>query len=103
MNLSAAESKIVDAAVAQGYQTVVCGHTHVPKEKETTVNGKTVRYLNCGDWVEHFSAAEYSEGRWSLCYFNEIAEELQPDELEIPADIQLYSMFIRKSSFANLK
>lgn len=102
LNLSATESKILNAALAQGYQTVVCGHTHVPKEKEVTVSEKTVRYLNCGDWVENFTAAEYNYGEWRLFFQNDLEEEPQPDELEIPEESQLFQIISKEFACLNL-
>ena len=102
LNLSATESKILNAAITQDYQTVICGHTHVPKEKALTVNDKTICYLNCGDWVEHFTAAEYNDGNWRLYYHQEQAEELQSDELEIPEESQLYQIISKEFACLNL-
>jgi UDP-2,3-diacylglucosamine pyrophosphatase LpxH len=103
LNLSVTESKILNAAFVQGYQTVICGHTHVPKEKEVTLNGKTIRYMNCGDWVEHFTAAEYCDGNWRLFYFNEQEEELQSDETEIPEWNPFDQSLIRKFAFETMR
>jgi len=102
LNLSGAESKILNATITQDYQTVICGHTQVPKDKALTVNDKTVRYLNCGDWVEHFTAAEYNDGNWQLHYHHEQAEELQPDELEIPEENQLFQIISKEFACLNL-
>lgn len=99
---SVTESKIVNAAVAQSCQTVICGHTHVPKELEIEVNGKTVHYLNCGDWVEHFSAAEYNRGEWHLHYLDDYQEELQPDEPEIPEENLLFQIISKEFACLNL-
>jgi UDP-2,3-diacylglucosamine pyrophosphatase LpxH len=101
LNLSATESKILNAAMAQGYQTVICGHTHVPKEKEVMVNNKAVYYINCGDWVENFTAAEYNDGQWRLFFQNNLKEELQPDELEIPEKSQLYQIISKEFACLN--
>jgi UDP-2,3-diacylglucosamine pyrophosphatase LpxH len=101
LNLTATESKILNAAIRQDYQTIICGHTHVPKEKALTVNDKTIRYLNCGDWVEHFTAAEYNDGSWQLYYHHEHNEELQADEQEIPEGNQLYQLVAREFACLN--
>ncbi|WP_073002295.1 UDP-2,3-diacylglucosamine diphosphatase [Mariniphaga anaerophila] len=103
-NLSATEAKILKASAIQGYDTVICGHTHVPKDKEAEIEGKPIRYINCGDWVEHFTAAEYADGRWSLFSQSEEEkdEEQQSDELEIPEGRQLYQKIVREFAFANL-
>jgi UDP-2,3-diacylglucosamine pyrophosphatase LpxH len=102
LNLSGTESKILNASVTQDYQTVICGHTHVPKDKALTVNDKTVRYLNCGDWVENFTSAEYNDGQWRLFFQTDLKEELQPDEAEIPDGRQLYQLITKEFACLNL-
>ena len=102
LNLSPTESKIFDAALAQGYQNTICGHTHVPKEKEVTVNGETVRFLNCGDWVENFTAAEYYDKEWHLFFQNDLEEEHQTDESEIPDSLQLHQLLTQEFACLNL-
>ncbi len=100
-NLSGFEKSIGKAAVALGYQTVICGHTHVPKEKLITVNEHQINYLNCGDWVEHFTAAEYSNGSWQL-YFQEEPDDDQSDEPDIPERKQLYQSLLKELVYPNL-
>jgi len=58
--------------------------------------------MNCGDCVENFTAAEYNDGNWRLCYHNEYAEELQLNELEIPEVRQLYQIIAKEFSCLNL-
>lgn len=43
------ESQLGKSAVSQGYDEVICGHTHFPKVKNIEVSGKQVCYMNCGD------------------------------------------------------
>jgi len=52
--------------------------------------------------VENFTAAEYHNGKWFLYYHHEQAEELQPDELEIPKESQLYQVISKKFACLNL-
>ena len=101
------ENAIGKAAVSQGYQSVICGHTHIPKEKLLDINNTKIQYLNCGDWVEHFTAAEYYNGKWHLHYHNEIEddmqkEEVQSDELEIPAEKQIFKTLVKELTFSNI-
>ena len=100
-NLSGFEKSIGVAAIAQGYQTVICGHTHIPKEKLIPINEKEVHYLNCGDWVEHFTAAEYSNGNWQL-YFHEESDDEPQDEPDIPEKRQLYQSLVKELVHPNL-
>ena len=102
LNLSANESKILNAAIQQGYQNVICGHTHVPKEKQIKIDGTNFRYLNCGDWVEHFTATEYNQGQWRLFFQSDLEEEPQSDEAEIHEGRQLYQLLTKEFACLNL-
>jgi UDP-2,3-diacylglucosamine pyrophosphatase LpxH len=91
---SSFEKAVCIAAQKRGCQTVICGHTHVPKDKTITTDSGSIRYLNCGDWVEHFTAAEYNHGEWGLYQHSETDEDLSVDEHEILNDKEvLQSMF----------
>ena len=102
LNLSKFESLIGNAAISQGYKNVICGHTHFPKEKQITINEKTIRYLNCGDWVEHFTAVEYYNGDWHLNSFEEINDDSLVEDPEIPEQKQLYISLVNELSFSNI-
>ena len=43
----------------KGYDVVLMGHTHVPDDFTTQIEGRACRYLNTGDWVKHFSYVEF--------------------------------------------
>ncbi|HSM46382.1 MAG TPA: UDP-2,3-diacylglucosamine diphosphatase [Draconibacterium sp.] len=101
INPSSFESAIGNSAFQQGYQTVICGHTHIPKEKQLTISGQKIQYLNCGDWVEHFTAAEYCNSNWSLFYYNEPDDEFA-DDLEVPEERKLYQSLVKELVFANV-
>lgn len=60
------EDTAAEVAIHEGFHTVVCGHIHQPQMR-TITNGKgSVRYMNSGDWIEHMSALEYTDGEWTL-------------------------------------
>lgn len=101
ISLSSFESAIGNAAFQQGYQTVICGHTHVPKEKQLTISGQKIQYLNCGDWIEHFTAAEYCDSNWILYYYNDLDDEFA-DDLDVPEERQLYQSLVKELVFANV-
>lgn len=101
INLSTFETSIVNAALKQGYSTVICGHTHIPKEKQLSISGQQITYLNCGDWVENFTAAEYYDGKWCLYYHNDPDDELT-DDLDVPEERQLYQSLVKELVFANI-
>ncbi|HPS05317.1 MAG TPA: UDP-2,3-diacylglucosamine diphosphatase [Tenuifilaceae bacterium] len=96
------EKSMLKSCAEQGYQTVICGHTHFPKDRELLINNKRVHYLNCGDWVEHFTAAEYYNGSWHLYVQADSEDELLYDEPEIPAGRQLYQKVKLELAFSNL-
>ncbi|WP_090840703.1 UDP-2,3-diacylglucosamine diphosphatase [Olleya namhaensis] len=65
------EKTATDLAIENGYDYVICGHIHQPKnEIVETKKGKT-NYLNSGDWVENFTALEYQFNRWKLYRYSE--------------------------------
>ncbi|MDP3916017.1 MAG: UDP-2,3-diacylglucosamine diphosphatase [Bacteroidota bacterium] len=103
--LSNFELAIANAALSKEIDLVICGHTHIPVDKTITTEKGTVRYINCGDWVEHFSAAECINGNWTLNYFNSDQEdeesELPGDELYIPDKNQMYRSILEELKIAS--
>ncbi|MBW8330984.1 MAG: UDP-2,3-diacylglucosamine diphosphatase [Prolixibacteraceae bacterium] len=99
------ELAIANAALSKEIDLVICGHTHIPVDKTITTEKGTVRYINCGDWVEHFSAAECINGNWTLNYFNSDQEDEEPelpgDELYIPDKNQMYRSILEELKIAS--
>ncbi|PPK88176.1 UDP-2,3-diacylglucosamine pyrophosphatase LpxH [Neolewinella xylanilytica] len=61
------ETTAARIAMSNGYEYVVCGHIHQPQHRVITdERGRSVTYLNSGDWIENLTALEYDRGRWSL-------------------------------------
>jgi UDP-2,3-diacylglucosamine pyrophosphatase LpxH len=98
------EKAIGRAALSKNIDLVICGHTHIPVDKTISSENGQVRYINCGDWVEHFSAAECLDGNWSLNYFKSDDEdediESPTDELYIPDKKQLYRSILEEMKVA---
>ena len=98
------EKAIANAAVCKNVDLVICGHTHIPVDKIIRTDKGNIRYINCGDWVEHFSAAEYADGNWNLNYFapghEEEESETPGDELFIPDKKQLYRAILEEMKVA---
>jgi len=100
------ELAIANAAISKDINLVICGHTHIPVDKTVITDKGTIRYLNCGDWVEHFSAAECVDGNWTLNYFKpdqeeESDQESPNDELYIPDKKQLYKSILEEMKVAS--
>jgi UDP-2,3-diacylglucosamine pyrophosphatase LpxH len=99
------EKAIANAALSKDIDLVICGHTHVPVDKIISSDKGTVRYINCGDWVENLTAAEYSDGEWNLNYFSSIPEEDEDespaDELYIPDKKQMYRSILEEMKVAS--
>ena len=97
------EQSIGEMAAMKKYDMVICGHTHIPVDKNITVKDHSVRYINCGDWVEHFSAAEYCDGNWELVFFQDVPEEESvADELFIPDEKQVYQSILEEFAISQL-
>ena len=66
------EDTAIQLAAEKGYDYVVCGHIHRPQMRDVIAeNGRTVTYLNSGDWVEHLTALEFVHGKWSIYQYDE--------------------------------
>jgi UDP-2,3-diacylglucosamine pyrophosphatase LpxH len=87
------ETVAAEIALRNGYEYVICGHIHQPQIRKVDGKaGKKVMYLNSGDWVENYSALEYSKGSWSIYRYYEdpemkvdqvIQSNLEPDLAQI--------------------
>ena len=99
------ERAITNAALSKNIDLVICGHTHIPADKTIQSEKGTVRYINCGDWVEHLTAAEYFNDEWSLNYFaanpEEDEDETPADELFIPNKKQMYRSILEEMKVAS--
>lgn len=72
------EETAASVALHEGYQHVVCGHIHQPQMKQVSTSKGTVRYMNSGDWIEHMSALEYTNGQWRLYMHEEAQRSAHP-------------------------
>ncbi len=96
------ETQIARSAAVQGYDTVICGHTHVPKEKNLLVGGKKIHYINCGDWVENLTAAEFYDNQWHLYVHTDAEnEQFAEEDVDVPADENIYQTLLKELTFAN--
>ena len=43
--------KVRKYAIRHGYDTIICGHTHVPLYCLFEDKGKEIQYFNCGGWI----------------------------------------------------
>ncbi|TNE80946.1 MAG: UDP-2,3-diacylglucosamine diphosphatase [Bacteroidetes bacterium] len=94
------EQTAIDLALEEGYDMVLCGHIHQPCDRTIESDGKTVRYLNSGDWIENLSALEYYDGDWHLIKYADTVIDAQEEEEEfqaLPAMQFLYEDIIRHS------
>jgi UDP-2,3-diacylglucosamine pyrophosphatase LpxH len=56
------QEKFVASTCSGKYNRMIIGHTHIPLEGEVG----PVKYVNCGDWVEHSTYARIINGEISL-------------------------------------
>lgn len=83
------EQIAADLAIERGYDYVICGHIHQPviktmhaRQSGVSSSGKSVTYLNSGDWIENLSALEYHLGQWSLYHYAPKGEFKAQAEIE---------------------
>lgn len=76
------EKSIAEAAIGRNVDIVICGHSHFPDEKVIEDKNGSVKYLNCGDWVENFTSVECINGVWSLHYYKADIEEEDLSDLD---------------------
>ncbi len=102
------ENTAIELAGEQDYDYVICGHIHIPQMRQVvTRSGKTVTYLNSGDWVESLTALEYSGGKWSIYEYKEsdykaVGPDLQVRQTEEEpeewvSDLKLFYQRIHKA------
>ncbi|MBP6824938.1 MAG: UDP-2,3-diacylglucosamine diphosphatase [Saprospiraceae bacterium] len=78
------EETAIKIASENDYDCVICGHIHQPQMREVTAeNGKTVTYMNSGDWVEHLTALEFSNGKWSMYKYDETEFDVVNPRLQV--------------------
>lgn len=77
------EDTAIQLAAEQKYDYVVCGHIHRAQMRTEEVKGKTVTYLNSGDWVESLTALEYKWGQWSIYEYEESDYQYTSPRLQV--------------------
>jgi UDP-2,3-diacylglucosamine pyrophosphatase LpxH len=79
------ETASVNYGISQKCETVVCGHIHQPSIKNLEIEGKTIQYLNSGDWVENLTSLEFHNNEWTLYQHtsNQQFDETDDEELGI--------------------
>jgi UDP-2,3-diacylglucosamine pyrophosphatase LpxH len=79
------ENTAIQLAAEKGYDCVVCGHIHRPQMRDVVAdNGKTVTYLNSGDWVENLTALEFTNNKWSIYKYDEAEFNYINTRLQVP-------------------
>jgi UDP-2,3-diacylglucosamine pyrophosphatase LpxH len=94
--VSAFEEIAAELAIRKKYDFVICGHIHQPQKRIVEREEGKVTYLNSGDWVEHLTALEYHQNKWSIYTYNEKefpaarTVETRPSVSVVTDDISLY-------------
>lgn len=88
------EDTAIQLAAEKGYDYVVCGHIHRPQIREVTAeNGHKVIYMNSGDWVEHLTALEFSNGNWQIYNYDAEDFDVVNPMLQVPEhDPKVYTL-----------
>ena len=83
------EETAATIAIHEGFQHVICGHIHQPQIRRISTEKGSVNYMNSGDWIEHMSALEFVDGKWSLYYHGGAVHAPIPLIRELEQDIQM--------------
>ena len=82
------EQTVVDIAIENNFDYVVCGHIHQPKMEYFKSDSKGVTYLNSGDWIENLTALEYHKSKWIIYKYDESA--FVNDSIEYDTDNHIF-------------
>lgn len=95
------ETTVSKIAIEEGNDYVVCGHIHQPEIKTVEEDGRSVVYMNSGDWIENLSALEYADGQWSLYHYAEqgTAYDNETEEPEQASVLIQYENLIRHTVY----
>lgn len=86
------EDTAIRLAAENEYDCVICGHIHQPQIRDVeTQNGRTIRYMNSGDWVEHLTALECKAGKWELYQYHKADFAITSPLLQVPEG-ELFSL-----------
>jgi UDP-2,3-diacylglucosamine pyrophosphatase LpxH len=66
------ESTVLELALNQNYDYVICGHIHSPVIRKVTFGDQSVTYMNSGDWIENLTALEYENKAWQIYKHHEV-------------------------------
>jgi UDP-2,3-diacylglucosamine pyrophosphatase LpxH len=75
------ETVAAELAIDNGYDYVVCGHIHLAQHRKITIGGKSVIYMNSGDWIENLTSLEYAGGKWTVFDYLEDQKSISIDNV----------------------
>ena len=77
------------------FDYVICGHIHQPTIRQVNRNGKSIIYLNSGDWIENLTSLEYHNREWSLIHFehDNIKLSLEEEQLDFEVEASYKELF----------
>jgi Uncharacterized protein conserved in bacteria len=79
------EITAIELAAENDYDCVICGHIHQPQIRDVeSKSGRTIRYMNSGDWVEHLTALECKSGKWELYQYHKADFAMTNPLLQVP-------------------
>ncbi len=80
------EHTVMDLAIEDDCDYVVCGHIHTPVIKKYRNDEGEVIYMNSGDWIENLTALEYNNKEWKLFRYSE-SEDKTPKYIPFKEEI----------------
>lgn len=96
------EDTAAQVAIKRNYDHVICGHIHQPEDKIISNNeGKSIRYLNSGDWIENLTSLEYNKFEWRIYKYYEDPENFK-DDSKPEDDDEIYLSSLKNKEIFNL-
>ena len=97
------EETAAEIALQCNYDMVICGHIHHPEIKKIQLHGRSVLYLNSGDWIENLTALEYNDKEWRMYKFDESSRcemNISIEDNE-PTTSDLFNEMLRKFNISS--
>lgn len=96
------EESAAKLAIQKGFDQIICGHIHHPDDRIIrNEEGKSIRYLNSGDWIENLTALEYHKKNWRIFQYqhdfvpkNSSTHEIEPNGFPILNNKELFKIMV---------
>lgn len=61
--------EFAETKIAEGFDFVIMGHLHAPRNIEIKAKNRTGYYITLGDWISNFTYGQFAEGKFEVKKF----------------------------------